>query len=424
MNPQVPSDFEIFPVQASTVAADVDLLYISMVALTAFLCIVIPGVIVYFSVKYRRRPGVPRPPRMGTSLVLELTWTIIPFFIVIGMFFWGSHVFFLQTTQDPNALEILTTGKQWMWKFQHKNGRREIQDLHLPVNTPIRLKMASEDVLHSVFIPAFRLKQDVLPGRFSYLNFTPNRVGVYHLFCNQYCGTSHSQMVGKVVVMELADYQKWLGGFTGDPPEKVGEALFTSLACNTCHTGDTGSRGPLLNGLYGHKVQLQGGNVVTADDNYLRESILNSQAKVVFGYQPIMPSFNGVVSQDQVNALIAYIKTLPAGQDTGSAKNTAAADANGGVVMSPEDQASTTALNNASITSSEPSGDVRITSDSQALQTAPNSSDIQTPQDNTNVTSSSVMQNQDADTTAGEAASPQPTGLDTTTTTGEQQGVL
>lgn len=312
---QIPTDFHYFPVQASTVAPHVDALYLSMVALSAFFCIAIPAAIIYFSIKYRRRPGNDEARYVETSTALEMTWTIIPFFIVIGMFFWGSRVYFLQTAEDPNAMEILVTGKKWMWKYQHKNGRREIQDLHIPVNTPIRLKMASEDVLHSVFIPAFRLKQDVMPGRYTYLHFEANRPGVYHLFCNQYCGTSHSQMIGKVVVMEQADYQKWLGGYTGDPPEKVGEALFSSLACNTCHSGTSAARGPILNGIYGTKVGLEGGAIVTVDDDYLRESILQPNAKIVLGYQPIMPSFQGVASPEQVNALLAYIKSLPSSGD-------------------------------------------------------------------------------------------------------------
>lgn len=326
MNPQVPSDFSIFPEQASRIAGDVDFFYLVMVAISAFFCIAIPGAIIYFAVKYRRRPGNDLPRRVETSKLLEITWTVIPFFITLGMFFWGSKVYFLHATPNPNALEILTVGKKWMWKFQHKNGRREINDLHIPVNTPIRLKMASEDVLHSMYVPAFRQKQDVMPGRFTYLNIEATKPGVYHLFCNQYCGTQHSNMIGKVVVMHEADYQNWLGGFTGDPPEKVGEALFTSLACNTCHTGVDGARGPMLNGIAGTKVLLEGGNAVVADDNYLRESILNPQAKVVATYQPIMPSFQGVVSQDQINALIAYIKTLPALPSAGGAHAAAPAE--------------------------------------------------------------------------------------------------
>jgi cytochrome c oxidase subunit 2 len=448
MNPQVPTDFHFFPVQASSVAGDVDALYLAMVALSTFFCIAIPAAIIYFSVKYRRRPGNEHGRRVETSKALEMTWTIIPFFIVIGMFFWGSHVFFLQTAQDPNAIEIMVTGKKWMWKYQHRNGRREIQDLHLPVNTPIRLKMASEDVLHCVYIPAFRVKQDVMPGRYTYLNFTPTKTGVYHLFCNQYCGTSHSNMIGKVVVMEQGDYQNWLGGYTGDPPEKVGEALFTSLACNTCHTGDTGSRGPLLNGIAGSKVALQGGNTVVADDTYLRESILNPQAKIVAGYQPIMPSFQGVVSQDQVNALIAYIKAMPAGTDTQKMESTAAVGVSEGTVAPPADTqqpgvaesatlpspdgapASTTAPdsgnrtgdsapspannNSAPVNTTTPTGDQPASRGEQIPPTgaAPENA---APNENTQPTN--------AATTAGEAPGQAPAPADAQTTPGEQQGV-
>ncbi len=391
MNPQVPSDFDIFPVQASTVAPSVDMFYLFMVGISTFFTIAIPLAIIYFAVKYRRRPGNDKARRVETSTVLEITWTVIPFFIVMGMFFWGSRVYFLHGAEDPNALEILTTGKKWMWKFQHKNGRREINDLHIPVNTPIRLKMASEDVLHSMFVPAFRQKQDVMPGRYTYLNFEATRPGVYHLFCNQYCGTQHSNMIGKVVVMEPGDYQKWLGGFTGDPPEKVGEQLFSSLACNTCHAGDSGARGPVLNGIVGTKVALQGGNIITVDDNYLRESILQPEAKVVAGYQPIMPSFSGVVTQDQVNALIAYIKTLPAGQATG-------------VASAPAPTAAGEAA--ATATNAETTG-------SEAVTPAPAVRQDVAPE----------PENNDAATTAGEAAGSETSAGAAQTTAGEQQGV-
>lgn len=408
MNPQVPSDFSIFPVQASEVAAHIDIFYLVMVAISAFFCITIPGAIIYFAVKYRRRPGNDEGRRVKTSKALELTWTIIPFFIVLGMFFWGTRVYFIHAAEDPNALEILVTGKKWMWKFQHKNGRREIQHLHLPVNTPIRLKMSSEDVLHSLFIPAFRQKQDVLPGRYSYLNIKATRPGVYHLFCNQYCGTSHSSMIGKVVVMEPGDYQRWLGGYTGQPPEKVGEALFSSLACNTCHAGDSGARGPVLNGIVGTQVALQNGNVVTVDDDYLRESILNPQAKIVAGYQPIMPSFQGVVSQDQVNALIAYIKTLPAGKDT-SAAGPAGPDS---VVTPPP------AVNSATGTADQPAATSDAESGTPGQQDA-----TAAPQPGNEASTGTVTENNDAATTAGEAVAPQPASDNAETTPGEQQGV-
>jgi cytochrome c oxidase subunit 2 len=293
--------------------------------------------------------------------------------------------------------------------------------------------MASEDVLHCVYIPAFRLKQDVMPGRYTYLNFTPTKTGVYHLFCNQYCGTSHSNMIGKVVVMEPGDYQKWLGGFTGDPPEKVGEALFTSLACNTCHTGDTGSRGPLLNGVIGSKVALQGGNVVEADDTYIRESILNPQAKVVAGYQPIMPSFQGVVSQDQVNALIAYIKTLPAGSDTQAAVSTAAVGASQGAVAPPADAAKTGTAEAATLPSTTGTPAVprapENTDSTPAPSQSPAPAEAPAPQNNTGEaapTGAAANQNTEstnAATTAGEAPGQAPVASDAQTTTGEQQGV-
>lgn len=434
MNPQVPTDFYFFPVQASTVAKHVDDFYIAMVLLSTFFCIAIPAAIVYFSIKYRRRPGNDRPRHVETSTALELTWTIIPFFLVIGMFVWGSRVYFLQVSQDPNAMEILVTGKKWMWKYQHKNGRREIQDLHIPVNTPIRLKMASEDVIHSVFIPAFRVKQDVMPGRYTYLNFTANRPGVYHLFCNQYCGTSHSAMIGKVIVMEQGDYQKWLGGYTGDPPEKVGEALFTSLACNTCHSGDSGSRGPLLNGLPGSQVALQNGTIVTADDTYLRESILKPQAKIVAGYQPIMPEFEGVVSTEQVNALIAYIKTLPAGADTQPNVSTPAVGVSQGQIAPPADNVATTESAQQvlpSQTAPQPEEASPAIEDGQdepaqreepAQEPAPATEEA-SPQPEATSGENETNESSNAATTAGESPAPNPSVEDGQTSPGEQQGV-
>lgn len=437
MNPKVPTDFHYFPVQASTAASHVDALYLSMVALSTFFCIAIPAAILYFCIKYRRRPGNDKARHVETSTALELTWTIIPFFLVIGMFIWGSRVYFIQTAHDPNALEILCTGKKWMWKFQHKNGYREIQDLHVPVNTPIRLKMASEDVIHSVFVPAFRLKQDVMPGRYTYLNFTPTRTGVYHLFCNQYCGTSHSNMIGKVIVMEQADYQKWLSGYTGESPEKVGEALFTSLACNTCHTGDTGSRGPLLNGLPGTLVKLANGTTVEADDTYLRESILNPQAKVVAGYQPIMPDFKGVVSQEQVNALIAYIKSLPSGSDTNPTESTPAVGVSQGEVEPRQElnQTTSTAPEATLPKADEPAAPTATDTDTSNQAEAPAPADAAAPaapEAETNEQSAApaadsnnnaVKESNNVATTAGDASEAAPSANDAPTTPGEQQGV-
>lgn len=302
--------FSWFPEAASTFAKDVDYLYIFMNLITAIFTIGICIAIIGFCIKFRRRPGNERPGRIPTSRALELTWTVIPFLFTIVMFFWGAHVFFKQRAIPENATEILVTGKKWMWKFQHPNGRREINDLHIPVGVPIKLKMASEDVIHSMYVPAFRTKQDVLPGRYTFMWFEATKPGVYDLFCNQYCGTDHSRMVGKVYVMETSAYQRWLSGYTGETPEQSGEALFTKYACNTCHVDGSTARGPLLTGVYGSQVLLESGETVTATDDYIRESILSPQAKIVAGFQPLMPGFSGQLNQDQVNDLIAYIKTL------------------------------------------------------------------------------------------------------------------
>lgn len=331
MQPTVNSPgLSFFPEQASTFAAQVDYLYFFLVAVSVFFTLLIAGVIVYFAVRYRRRSETDRPPHVETSKTLEIVWSVIPLLIVLVMFFWGAQVFMLQRAEPPGALTISVTGKKWMWKFQHPNGKREINTLHVPVGQPVILRMASEDVIHDVFIPAFRVKQDVLPGRYTTEWFEATKTGIYHLFCNQYCGTQHSNMIGSVIVMEPTSYQAWLAGFTGESPEKAGEALFSKLACNTCHMAGTASRGPDLAGVFGNKVALQNGQVVVADENYIRESILNPQAKVVAGFEPVMPSFQGVVSEEQLTQLVAYIRTLEA------SGNNSQVGQHGGVIASQE----------------------------------------------------------------------------------------
>ena len=210
-----------------------------------------------------------------------------------------------------NAMEIFVVGKQWMWKVQHMDGQREINELHVPINRPVKLIMGSEDVLHSYYIPAFRVKADVIPGRYNTLWFQATKPGVYHLFCAEYCGTKHSGMIGSVIAMEPEEYQAWLdGGRSGDSPVAAGEKLFSALACNTCHRTDSQGRGPMLTNLFGKTVELQGGGTVVADDAYLRESIVQPQAKIVDGFLPIMPTFQGLVSEEQLLQLIAYVKSL------------------------------------------------------------------------------------------------------------------
>ena len=316
------TNFVLFPHQASAQAGQVDALYFFMMAVTALFSLLIAGLIVFFAIKYRRRNDEEVGAAIHGSLALELLWTIIPLFIVMGMFGWGAKIFFDMTRPPAGAMDIFVVGKQWMWKVQHMTGQKEINELHVPVGRAVRLVMGSEDVLHSYYIPAFRVKADVIPGRYNTLWFQATKPGRYHLFCAEYCGTRHSGMIGDVIAMDPADFQQWLdGGPTSASPVEAGAKLFTDLVCISCHTGTSGGRGPSLNNVYGHQVELQGGGKVIADDAYLRESIVNPQAKIVNGYLPIMPTFQGMVTEEQLMQLIAYVKSLkgPAAETPGAA---------------------------------------------------------------------------------------------------------
>ena len=246
--------------------------------------------------------------------MLEIVWTVIPFGLAMVMFVWGTRLFFTLSRPPADAMQIYAVGKQWMWKFQHPEGVREINELHVPAGRDVRLIATSEDVIHDWFVPAFRIKSDVLPGRYVNIWFRATKPGQYHLFCAEYCGTKHSGMIGQVVVMEPHDYQNWLsGGETGRTLASAGERLFLDLACNTCHRPDAQNRGPRLNGLIGRTVRLQSGQSIVADEAYIRESILNPSAKITAGYQPIMPTFQGLVTEEQLLQLIEYVKSLPTG---------------------------------------------------------------------------------------------------------------
>jgi len=301
----------LFPQQASTMAARVDALYFFLIAVSTFFSALIAGLIVYYAVKYRRRS----PDAIGVSihggLALELTWTIVPFMITMVIFVWGASVFFAMSRPPDETLNIYVVGKQWMWKFQHLDGQREINELHVPVGRAVKLIMTSEDVIHDVFVPAFRIKADVLPGRYTNIWFQATTPGRYHLFCAEYCGTRHSGMTGEVVVMEPTEYQAWLSGGSGEGSlASAGEKLFQDLACNTCHRADTQGRGPVLQGLFGKTQTLQSGETIVVDEAYLRESILNPAAKITANFQPIMPAFQGLVSEEQLLQLIEYLKAL------------------------------------------------------------------------------------------------------------------
>lgn len=303
-------NFPLWPTAASSNAGAVDALYIFLVALSVFMTLAIFVTIAIFGLKYRRRHGREAQQIEG-SLILEIAWSVIPLGIFIVIFAWGAVLYFHDRTPPQDATDIYVVGKQWMWKIQHPGGQREIDELHVPVNKDIKLIMTSQDVIHSFFIPAFRIKQDVLPGRYTTLWFRATQTGTYHLFCAQYCGTEHSGMIGEVVVMDPADYQAWLnGGNVVGSLAQSGQTLFEQLGCSTCHRFNVQGRGPNLRGVYGNPVQLEDGRTVIADDNYVRESILSPAAKVVSGFKPIMPSFQGQVSDEQINELIAYIRSL------------------------------------------------------------------------------------------------------------------
>jgi len=317
MHPSIP----LFPEQASTMAARVDNLYFFMVATSGFFAVLVTLLVIVFAIRFRRRSpdGVGEP--IHGSLALELIWTGIPFVLAMVMFVWGASVYFALARMPDEALDIYAVGKQWMWKFQHREGQREINELHVPVNTPVRVILTSEDVLHDLYFPSFRTKIDAIPGRYTQLWFNATDVGTYHIFCAEYCGTRHSGMIGRVVVMPQNEYEAWLGGgATEGTLAQRGEKLFSQFACITCHRADSQGRGPLLNGVFGHAVSLASGNTVIADAAYVRESILNPTAKVVAGFAPIMPTFQGQVSEEQLLALTEYIKSLPSSQQVPGAQ--------------------------------------------------------------------------------------------------------
>jgi cytochrome c oxidase subunit 2 len=318
------NNFPLWPEQASTMARNVDALYIFLLIVTGMMTLLIFICLAYFAARFRYRPGV-RAEQIEGSTPLEITWSTIPFFIFMVIFAWGAAVYFRERTPPADSTEVYVVAKQWMWKLEHAEGQREINELHVPVGRDVKLIMTSQDVIHSFFIPAFRIKQDVLPGRYTVAWFRATKPGTYHLFCAEYCGTQHSGMVGDIVVQEPAQYETWMNGGSTGPLSATGEKIFAELGCVTCHRSDIQGRGPNLHGVFGKPVQLEDGRTVTADENYLRECILDPGAKRVKGFQPIMPTFQGLVTEEQVNALVAYIKSISAAK--GEAAKTSASAA-------------------------------------------------------------------------------------------------
>ncbi len=304
-------EVSLFPESASSFSGEVDLLFFAWTGISIFFSLLITGLILYFFVRfkspYKGATGTPE----HASWPLEVTWSVIPLLIALAMFAWGTKVFFRIARPPADAVEYFVTAKQWMWKIQHPTGNREINALHVPVGVPIKLTMTSEDVIHSFFVPAFRTKMDVLPGRYTSLWFTATKPGKFHLFCAEYCGSEHSLMGGWVYAMEPAEYEGWLAGRgPAQRPAESGQKLFAELACDTCHRGDQSQRGPGLEGLFGREVQLASGRTVIADETYLRESIVSPGTKMVAGYAPLMPTYQGQLNEEQLNQLVAYIKSL------------------------------------------------------------------------------------------------------------------
>jgi len=317
-------------IEGSSWAAQWQHLFYFLVGLSIFFSILIFGLIVYFGIKYRRRSKDEIPPPTKDNLILEITWTVIPAGLCVVIFVWASTLFFQNASPPLASTEIFVVGKQWMWKVQHLEGVREINELHVPLGVPIKLTMTSEDVIHDFAVPAFRIKKDVVPGNYTTQWFRATKTGRFHLFCDQYCGTNHSAMTGWVTVLNPADYTGWLtsgveslarasaagsGGPPGHPPlsgsgepmADVGAKLYVRYGCNTCHS--TG-KGPTLVGLYGSHVKVSSGELVIADYAYIRDSILTPTAKSVEGYEPIMPTFQGQLGEEEVLQLTAYIKSL------------------------------------------------------------------------------------------------------------------
>lgn len=308
------------PEQASVFAGEVDALYFVLWGLTILFTIIVAVMVLFFGIRYRKGARVDRSNPPSHNGALELAWSIIPLFLSLIVFVWGARLYADAYKVPDNAMQVYVIGKQWMWHMEHLNGRRENNELHVPVGRAVKLTMISQDVIHSFFVPAFRVKRDVLPGAYTNMWFTPTKPGKYHLFCAEYCGTQHSNMIGTVYVMEPEDFQKWMdqpyekSGAEAEPTRPLtlveeGKEIWDTNMCGNCHGGESKRRGPSLIGIYGKPRQLEGGQVVTADDSYLREAIVEPNKKLTAGYAPLMPEYTQL-KEDQILKLIAYIKSL------------------------------------------------------------------------------------------------------------------
>lgn len=303
------------PPEGSTISSDVDALFYFLLYASIVFFVIVVGLMTFFVVRYRRKKHAAGTRTFDYNLPLEITWTAIPLVLVLIVFFWGFHDYMRLNIVPKGALEVKVTGQKWFWSFAYPEGATSVNELVVPVDKPIKLLISSKDVIHSFYVPSFRIKMDAVPNRYTIAWFQAKRPGEYQLFCAEYCGKGHSEMIGKVKVLSEREYGNWLetssASGEGMKPADYGAKLYQSKACITCHSVDgSAGTGPTFLGLYGEQQKLEGGSSVLVDENYVRESILNPMAKVVLGYQPVMPTFQGLLSDKEVDALIAYIKSL------------------------------------------------------------------------------------------------------------------
>ena len=311
--------FTLLAQSASTIASRTDLLFVAMLVICGVMALALALLIAWFCYRYREGAHADRSHPPSHANGLEAAWTIAPMLLFFGIFAWAAHDYALGRRVPSDALPVYVVAKQWMWRLQHGNGRQEINELHVPLNRPVVLILASQDVIHSFYVPAFRLKQDVVPGRYTRLWFTASKLGDYRILCSEFCGSQHSAMLGRVVVMRDAEYAKWLASGpmpVSDPtPAQLGEGLYRRLACASCHDARSSVHAPPLEGLYGRTVVLEGGAHVLADDDYLRESIVAPKAKIVAGQPALMPSYQGQVSEEDLQNLVAYLRSLASAKE-------------------------------------------------------------------------------------------------------------
>jgi cytochrome c oxidase subunit II len=310
--------------EASNFAPSIDHMFDAMLVLCGAVALGVFVAMFWLCVKYRRGSPADRTGRHAQAMGIELLWTIVPFLLFVGIFGWSIDLWARLRTPPANSLTIYVVAKQWMWKVQHADGRREIDALHVPLGQPVRLIMTSEDVIHSFYIPAFRVKQDVVPGRYTQLWFEPMQLGEFQLYCSEYCGTNHAAMLGTVVVMQPVAYRQWLASQVAIPPEERGRQLFVQMGCSGCHDPQAGIRAPDLHGIYGMPVHLDDGTVVVADDHYLRQSIVFPASQIVQGYTPIMPEYQHRLDEEDILALIAYIRSIGPAPSTATSTTRAA----------------------------------------------------------------------------------------------------